>query len=163
MRPHLFIDRLPKFENLLPNRVIESFWDALWLGIRPFLFFITMKRSIMFRRFSLIFVSKPYIHAYIDMCVYCRRPIPGRRACNVYMCMSAFFDGRGLPRRIFPQGDIGSAMCGNAQAKYQECRVRTAFQMFSSLFAQNLPGSAWGGDVLLMCFRGTGAEEEWGC
>ena len=23
--------------NLLPNRVIENFWDALWLGIRPFL------------------------------------------------------------------------------------------------------------------------------
>ena len=23
--------------NLLPNEPIESFWDALWLGIRPFL------------------------------------------------------------------------------------------------------------------------------
>ena len=23
--------------NLLPNRVIENFWDALWLGIRPIL------------------------------------------------------------------------------------------------------------------------------
>ena len=23
--------------NLLPNRVIENFWDALWLGIGPFL------------------------------------------------------------------------------------------------------------------------------
>ena len=22
--------------NLLPNRVIENFWDALWLGVRPF-------------------------------------------------------------------------------------------------------------------------------
>ena len=27
--------------NLLPNEPIESFWDALWLGIRPFLCFIT--------------------------------------------------------------------------------------------------------------------------
>ena len=25
--------------NLLPNEPIESFWDALWLGIRPFLCF----------------------------------------------------------------------------------------------------------------------------
>ena len=25
--------------NLLPNRVIESFWDALWLDIWPFLCF----------------------------------------------------------------------------------------------------------------------------
>ena len=23
--------------NLLPNERLESFWDALWLGIRPFL------------------------------------------------------------------------------------------------------------------------------
>ena len=29
--------------NLLPNEPIESFWDALWLGIRPFLCFITHK------------------------------------------------------------------------------------------------------------------------
>ena len=26
--------------NLLPNRVIENFGDALWLGIRPFFCFI---------------------------------------------------------------------------------------------------------------------------
>ena len=25
--------------NLLPNRAIESFWDALWLGIQAFLCF----------------------------------------------------------------------------------------------------------------------------
>ena len=26
--------------NLLPNEPIESFWDAMWLGIQPFLCFI---------------------------------------------------------------------------------------------------------------------------
>ena len=25
--------------NLLPNRAIESFWDALWLELWPFLYF----------------------------------------------------------------------------------------------------------------------------
>ena len=32
--------------NLLPNEPIESFWDALWLGIRPFFCFchVTFKR-----------------------------------------------------------------------------------------------------------------------
>ena len=29
--------------NLLPNEPIESFWDALWLGIRPLLCFIVHK------------------------------------------------------------------------------------------------------------------------
>ena len=29
--------------NLLPDRVMEKFWDALWLGIRPFLCFIIMQ------------------------------------------------------------------------------------------------------------------------
>ena len=29
--------------NLLPNEPIESFWDALWLGIRPLLCFIAHK------------------------------------------------------------------------------------------------------------------------
>ena len=29
--------------NLLPNLTIESFWDALWLGIRPFFCFIRRK------------------------------------------------------------------------------------------------------------------------
>ena len=37
-RQNVKIDFL-KF-NLLPNEPIESFWDALWLGIRPFLCFI---------------------------------------------------------------------------------------------------------------------------
>ena len=36
-RQNVKIDFL-KF-NLLPNEPIESFWDALWLGIRPFLCF----------------------------------------------------------------------------------------------------------------------------
>ena len=35
------IDHL-KF-NLLPKASIESFWDALWLGIRPFLCFMVQK------------------------------------------------------------------------------------------------------------------------
>ena len=26
--------------NLLSNRAVERFWDALWLGIRPFLCFL---------------------------------------------------------------------------------------------------------------------------
>ena len=26
--------------NLVPNERLESFWDALWLGIRPFRYFI---------------------------------------------------------------------------------------------------------------------------
>ena len=29
--------------NLLPNEPIESFWDALWLGIQPFLCFYGAK------------------------------------------------------------------------------------------------------------------------
>ena len=29
--------------NLLPNEPIESFWDALWLGIQPLLCFIVQK------------------------------------------------------------------------------------------------------------------------
>ena len=43
--PHLFIDTaiykidFLKF-NLLSNGLIEKFWDALWLGIGPFLRFI---------------------------------------------------------------------------------------------------------------------------
>ena len=40
-RQNVKIDFL-KF-NLLPNEPIESFWDALWLGIRPFLCFIVHK------------------------------------------------------------------------------------------------------------------------
>ena len=33
--------------NLLPNRAIESFWDALWLGIQPFLCFTTESRKVV--------------------------------------------------------------------------------------------------------------------
>ena len=40
-RQNVKIDFL-KF-NLLPNEPIESFWDALWLGIRPLLCFIVHK------------------------------------------------------------------------------------------------------------------------
>ena len=29
--------------NLLPNERLESFWDALWLGIRPFLCLIEVR------------------------------------------------------------------------------------------------------------------------
>ena len=29
--------------SLLPKEPIESFWDALWLGIRPFLCFMVQK------------------------------------------------------------------------------------------------------------------------
>ena len=35
--------------NLLPNRVIESFWDALWVGIRPLLCFIVKSCRIACR------------------------------------------------------------------------------------------------------------------
>ena len=31
--------------NLLSNRAVESFWDALWLGIRPFLCFCLVRGS----------------------------------------------------------------------------------------------------------------------
>ena len=40
-RQNVKIDFL-KF-NLLPNEPIESFWDALWLGIRPLLCFMVQK------------------------------------------------------------------------------------------------------------------------
>ena len=35
--------------NLLPNEPIESFWDALWFGIRPFLCSIVRSRRIAHR------------------------------------------------------------------------------------------------------------------
>ena len=31
--------------NLLSNRAVERFWDALWLGIRPFLCFCLVRGS----------------------------------------------------------------------------------------------------------------------
>ena len=36
--------------NLLPNRAIVSFWDALWLGIQPFLCSIVECRRIVIWR-----------------------------------------------------------------------------------------------------------------
>ena len=33
--------------NLLPNEPIESFWDVLWLGIRPFLCFTIESRKVV--------------------------------------------------------------------------------------------------------------------
>ena len=80
----------------------------------------------------------------------------------VYVYVCVFRWKRPSPKNISPGGHRFSDVCGNAQAKYQECHGRTTFQMFSSLFAQNLPESSWWGDVFLMCFRGTGAKEEWG-
>ena len=35
--------------NLLPNRAIESFWDALWLELWPFLCFTVESRRIACR------------------------------------------------------------------------------------------------------------------
>ena len=35
--------------NLLPNEPIESFWDAMWLGIQPFLCFTVESRRIACR------------------------------------------------------------------------------------------------------------------
>ena len=41
--------------NLLPNELIESFWDALWLGIRPLFYFIVQKSvNIDFLKFNLL-------------------------------------------------------------------------------------------------------------
>ena len=33
--------------NLLPNELIESFWDVLWLGIQPFLGFSVQSRKVV--------------------------------------------------------------------------------------------------------------------
>ena len=37
--------------SLLPKEPIESFWDALWLGIRPFLCFCALRRQKTFEGF----------------------------------------------------------------------------------------------------------------
>ena len=42
--------------NLLPNEPIESFWDALWLGIRPLLCF-TLQKGV--KTYFLKFNSMP--------------------------------------------------------------------------------------------------------
>ena len=62
----------------------------------------------------------------------------------VYVYVCVFRWKRPSPKNISPGGHRFSDVCGNAQAKYQECHGRTTFQMCSSLFAQNLPESSRG-------------------
>ena len=105
-----------------------------------------------------MFVLLPHRHLCLLLAAEPRKK--NTRYEHVYV--SDFRWKRPSQKKIPNGGHRFSDVCGNAQAKYQECHGRTTFQMFSSLFAQNLPESSWGGDVFLMCFRGTGAEEEWG-
>ena len=39
VRAYLQLSKSDSPRNLLPNRAIESFWDALWLELWPFLYF----------------------------------------------------------------------------------------------------------------------------
>ena len=39
VRAYLQLAKSDSPRNLLPNRAIESFWDALWLELWPFLYF----------------------------------------------------------------------------------------------------------------------------
>ena len=49
--------------NLLPNRAVESFWDALWLGIRPFFYFCRKSGKIQeCRRGGWVGISESEFH-----------------------------------------------------------------------------------------------------
>ena len=56
--------------NLLSNGLIEKFWDALWLGIGPFLCFICKK--IDFLKFNLL--SNGLIEKFWDALWLCIGP-----------------------------------------------------------------------------------------
>ena len=53
--------------NLLPNRAVESFWDGLWLGIRPFFCFIWGGVPLHKNEMDLYRESTPSKNQNIDM------------------------------------------------------------------------------------------------
>ena len=101
--------------NLLPNEPIESFWDALWLGIQPFLCSIVQSWRITCRCLQ----TK---RGAISWCVVCLGPGGGFLVCGHVWEWVACGGGRHSSGRVTcdtfaPDSSSSSPACGCESCK----------------------------------------------